>query len=147
MKFWGVARPRNDSPKLEKVSVALYQDWGDSPAMKVEVPVNAGGVFTGEFTYRGPCRTPGSPRKGAPRSWCCWPRGGPARRSAGCKRRCPGSGDLLTPYNYDREKSLSQNYYGFLYLDRPIYHQDDTVKFWGVGGPPKKASRFSGSGR
>lgn len=52
IKFWGVARPRKDAPRLEKVEVNLYQDWGGEPTFTLEVPVNAGGVFTGEFTYR-----------------------------------------------------------------------------------------------
>ena len=52
VKFWGVARPRKDAPRLEKVEVGFYQDWGDEPTFTQEVPVNAGGAFTGEFSYR-----------------------------------------------------------------------------------------------
>ncbi len=74
-----------------------------------------------------------------------WPRGDHGYASLPLSITAPGGTvyyDLLTPYNYDREKSLSQNYYGFLYLDRPIYHQDDTVKFWGVARPRKDAPKL-----
>lgn len=51
--------------------------------------------------------------------------------------------DVLDPYSFGTELSLRQEYYGFLYLDRPIYHRDDTVKFWGVARPRKDAAALS----
>lgn len=38
------------------------------------------------------------------------------------------------------EPALNQQYYGFLYTDRPIYRREDTIKFWGVARPRKEAS-------
>lgn len=49
--------------------------------------------------------------------------------------------DILSSYNWGYSDSLSQAYYSFVYVDRPIYHPDDTVKFWGVVRPRKDADK------
>lgn len=49
--------------------------------------------------------------------------------------------DIFSSYLWGYTESPSQAYYGFLYTDRPIYHSDDTVKFWGVVRPRKDAPK------
>ncbi len=44
--------------------------------------------------------------------------------------------DCISPY-YMSTPSPIQEYYSFLYTDRPIYRRDDTVKFWGIARPRK----------
>lgn len=47
--------------------------------------------------------------------------------------------DVLTSHYWGDSESVWQQYYGFLYTDRPIYHPSDTVKYWGVVKPRKDA--------
>ena len=74
-----------------------------------------------------------------------WPRGQYQRTTIPVAITAPDGTvfyDVLRTYNFQRERSTSQDYYGFLYLDRTIYHQDDTVKFWGVARPRKNAPKL-----
>ena len=46
--------------------------------------------------------------------------------------------DYLIPY-ITSSFSIPQDYYSFLYTDRPIYRRDDTVKLWGIARPRRDA--------
>ena len=51
--------------------------------------------------------------------------------------------DRIYAYGSERELNLPQQYYGFLYTDRPIYRREDTIKYWGVARPRKDAEKLS----
>lgn len=47
--------------------------------------------------------------------------------------------DAFSPWSFQDSHTYDQDYYGFLYTDRTIYRQDDTIRFWGTAKPRKNA--------
>ncbi len=52
--------------------------------------------------------------------------------------------DVIRSYHdLGRSETVWQQYYGFLYTDRPIYYPSDTIKFWGVARARKDVPPLS----